>query len=172
MIFPFFLILSSFSSTNEPSESLRISQREIIFRRTYYFCLLFDQIKRKTARIRIKSLVIVGHYTISHLLRTTSIFHSSTVLPLSNFPLLPHPWFGHPLKNLYRITFGSRISFARSNERITRVYLCIQSTFHFVGPSIFFFSFFLPRFSRRTRDRALTWREGMPVVTIVKNPTG
>lgn len=151
---PFPSFSSLFPSTNFPKTNY--ISKNILFLLT----LRSDQ----TPRIRIKSVVIDGHYTISHLLRTTSIFHSSTVLPLSNFP---HPWFGHPLKNLHRITFGSRISIERADNSCLPLHT-IDVPFR----RTFDLFFFLPRFSRRTRDRALTWREGMPVVTIVKNPTG
>lgn len=88
-----------------------------------------------------------------------------------------------PIKKTYTvITFGSRsppLLFC-SGENV-RVYLRIQSTFHFVGPPIFFclFPFSFPpsshptsRSTYRTRDHFGRKEEGMSVVTIVKNPMG
>lgn len=108
---------------------------------------------------------------LSRLLRTASIFDSSDSSP---FPIFPLPFVRSPIKKPTPDHVRITISFVRPNERerplddrITRVYLCIQSMFHFVGPPIFFlftlFSSPLPHSLTisRTRDRSLGGRRNV-----------
>lgn len=90
------------------------------------------------------------------------------------FPIFPLPFVRSPIKKPTPDHVRITISFVRPNERerplddrITRVYLCIQSTFHFVGPPIFFlFTLFSSPLSHsltisRTRDRSLGGRRNV-----------
>lgn len=137
-----------------------IYPRQTLFQTIYYFCFdLFHQIGCKH-RENPNRIFRVSFEPLPFLILLT-------VPPFQFFLFLS---FDHPLKNLHRITFGSRsllFGRTRENDRITRVYLCIQSTFHFVGPPIFFlftlFSSPLPHSLTisRTRDRSLGGRRNV-----------
>lgn len=139
-----------------------IYPRQTLFQTIYYFCFdLFHQIGCKHRE----------NPNLSRLLRTASIFDSSDSSP---FPIFPLPFVRSPIKKPTPDHVRITISFVRPNERerplddrITRVYLCIQSTFHFVGPPIFFlFTLFSSPLSHsltisRTRDRSLGGRRNV-----------
>lgn len=164
---------SALSSTNFSLSSLfRASQTQILI---YYFSLdLFDQISN-TARIRIESFA-----SSSKPLRFLILL---TVPSFQFFLLLPHrPPAGHPLKNLYRITFGSRSllfgrtrTFARRPDNSCLPLHTIDVPFRRASDLFCLFSLFLFLFlplsshdSPHAWSRAHLEEEGMSIVTIVK----